>query len=98
MSAMALTMAASCAVPTIDSIPQAPLEECVYKGDNTEFSVWAPTAEAAQVKLYHSASDTQISQTVDCLMNQLFNLIIFDRSDCCKYLKWERDSGIIQLL
>ena len=64
-SAVALTMAASCAVPTIDSIPQAPLEECVYKGDNTEFSVWAPTAEAAQVKLYHSASDTLAFASLD---------------------------------
>ena len=34
------------------AIPQEPLEECVYKGGRTEFSVWAPTAEAAQLKLY----------------------------------------------
>ena len=65
MSAVALTMAASCAEPTVDSIPQAPLEECVYKGDNTEFSVWAPTAEAAQLKLYHSASDTLAFASLD---------------------------------
>ena len=65
MSAVALTMALSCAAPCIDSIPQAPLEECVYNGDKTEFSVWAPTAEAAQVKLYNSASDTVAFKTVD---------------------------------
>ena len=65
MSAVALTMAASCAEPGVESIPQAPLEECVYNGDNTEFSVWAPTAEAAQVKLYHSASDTLAFATMD---------------------------------
>ena len=64
-SAVALTMAASCAAPSIDSIPQAPLEECVYKGDNTAFSVWAPTAEAAKVKLYRSASDTLAFATLD---------------------------------
>ena len=65
MSAVALAMAASCAAPSIDSIPQAPLEECVYNGNSTAFSVWAPTAEAAQVKLYHSASDTLAFATVD---------------------------------
>ena len=69
MSAMALTMAASCAEPTVDSIPQAPLEECVYNGGNTEFSVWAPTAEAAQLKLYSSASDTLAFKTVDMKLN-----------------------------
>ena len=69
MSAVAFAMAASCAVPTIDSIPQAPLEECVYNGGNTEFSVWAPTAEAAQVKLYRSASDTLAFKTVDLKLN-----------------------------
>ena len=63
MSAVALTIAASCAEPGIDSIPQAPLEECVYNGSATEFSVWAPTAEAAQVKLYKSASDTVAFKT-----------------------------------
>ena len=63
MSAVALTMAASCAESGIDSIPQAPLEECVYNGSATEFSVWAPTAEAAQVKLYKSASDTVAFKT-----------------------------------
>ena len=65
MSAVALMMAASCAERSVDSIPQAPLEECVYNGDKTEFSVWAPTAEAARVKLYDSASDTLAFATVD---------------------------------
>ena len=65
MSAVALAMAASCAEPGIDSIPQTILEECVYNGDKTEFSVWAPTAEAAQLKLYNSASDTVAFKTAD---------------------------------
>ena len=47
------------------AIPQEPLEECVYKGGRTEFSVWAPTAEAAQLKLYKSASDQEAFMTVD---------------------------------
>ena len=59
----------SCGSPTVDSIPQAPLEECVYNGGNTEFSVWAPTAEAAQLKLYSSASDTLAFKTVDMKLN-----------------------------
>ena len=47
------------------AIPQAPLEECVYKGNKTEFAVWAPSAEAAQLKLYKSASDQEAFMTVD---------------------------------
>ena len=39
------------------AVPQTQLEECVYMGDRTEFAVWAPDAEAAQLRLYHSASD-----------------------------------------
>ena len=38
-------------------VPQTTLEECVYLGDKTEFAVWAPDADAAQLRLYHSASD-----------------------------------------
>ena len=56
MSAVAVAMATSCAERSIDAIPQTPLEECVYNGRSTEFSVWAPEAEAAQLKLYDSAS------------------------------------------
>ena len=47
------------------AVPQEQLEECVYLGDRTEFSVWAPDAEAAQLKLYHSASDEAAFRTVD---------------------------------
>ena len=65
MSAVALAVAASCAERSIDAIPQAPFEECVYNGGNTEFFVWAPTAEAAQLKLYSSASDTLAFATLD---------------------------------
>ena len=47
------------------AIPQTPLEECVYKGNKTEFSVWAPSADAAQLKLYKSASDKEAFMTMD---------------------------------
>ena len=47
------------------AIPQAPLEECIYKGNKTEFAVWAPVAETAQLKLYKSASDQDAFMTVD---------------------------------
>ena len=47
------------------AVPQEQLEECVYMGDRTEFAVWAPDAEAAQLKLYHSASDETAFETVD---------------------------------
>ena len=65
MSSLALTMAASCGETEVNPVPEAPLEECIYNGDNTEFSVWAPTAEGAQLKLYRSASDTLAFETVD---------------------------------
>ena len=57
MGTLAVAALASCASENALPVPQAPLEECVYMGDRTEFAVWAPTAEAAQLRLYHSASD-----------------------------------------
>ena len=47
----------SCITDGAIVVPAAPLEECVYDGERTEFSVWAPDAEAAQLRLYHSAED-----------------------------------------
>ena len=41
-AAAALT---SCFADGAIVVPEAPLEECVYEGDVTEFSVWAPDAE-----------------------------------------------------
>ena len=55
----------SCAPKTGVAVPDAPLEECVYSGDRTEFSVWSPKAEAAEVKLYRSAQDTAAFMTCD---------------------------------
>ena len=56
VSAVAATVA--CSPKTGVAVPDAPLEECLYRGDRTEFSVWSPEAEAARLKLYHSAQDT----------------------------------------
>ena len=65
MGTLAAAALASCATGGNFVVPQEQLEECVYLGDKTEFAVWAPDAEAAQLKLYHSASDEAAFKTVD---------------------------------
>ena len=65
MGAIAAAALASCASDGTFAVPEAPLEECVYMGDRTEFSVWAPDADAAQLRLYHSASDEAAFKTVN---------------------------------
>ena len=57
MGPLAIAALSSCASENALPVPEAPLEECVYMGDKTEFAVWAPTAEAAQLRLYRSASE-----------------------------------------
>ena len=64
MGTLAAAALASCATGGNIVVPQAQLEECVYLGGKTEFAVWAPDAEAAQLKLYHSASDEAAFMTV----------------------------------
>ena len=61
----AATALVACAPKTDMPVPQKPLEECVYASSKTEFSVWSPKAEAAQLKLYHSAQDTAAFMTCD---------------------------------
>ena len=61
----AATALVACAPKTDMPVPQKPLEECVYTSSKTEFSVWSPKAEAAQLKLYHSAQDTAAFMTCD---------------------------------
>ena len=59
-------MAFSACAPKADiPVPEQPLEECVYGGDKTGFAVWSPDADAAQLKLYHSAQDTSAFATFD---------------------------------
>ena len=57
MGTMAAALMVSCASEGALNTPAATYEECVYSADKTEFAVWAPTADAAQLRLYHSASD-----------------------------------------
>ena len=59
MGTMAAAALVSCAADGTLPVPETTLEECVYMGDRTEFSVWAPDAEAAQLKLYHSADEDE---------------------------------------
>ena len=59
MGTMAAAAFASCAADGTLPVPETTLEECVYMGDRTEFSVWAPDAEEAQLKLYHSADEDE---------------------------------------
>ena len=56
---------AACAPKAGVQVPDQPVEECVYDGDKTEFAVWSPDADAAQLKLYHSAQDTSAFATFD---------------------------------
>jgi len=68
MGTMAAVLMVSCASEGIYKVPEAPLEECVYKGGRTEFRVWSPDAEDARLHLYKSASDETPFKTVDmCL-------------------------------
>jgi pullulanase len=55
----------SCASNETVPVPSAPFEECVYSADETAFAVWSPDSEAAQLRLYHSASDETAFKTVD---------------------------------
>ena len=70
MGTMAAALMTSCASEGTLVVPEAPLEECVYLGNKTEFSVWAPDAEAAQLRLYHSAQDEAAFMTVNMKMSK----------------------------
>ncbi|MBR5141503.1 MAG: type I pullulanase, partial [Bacteroidales bacterium] len=65
MGTMAAALMVSCASDGALTVPTATLEECVYKGNKTEFAVWAPDADDAQLKLYNTASDETPFKTVD---------------------------------
>ena len=65
MGTMAAALVVSCASDSAFTVPAATLEECVYKGGKTEFAVWSPDAEAAQLRLYADASAETAFKTVD---------------------------------
>ena len=70
MGIIVVTLAGSCAEGGDFPVPQSQLEECVYSGDKTEFSVWAPDADAAVLRLYRSASDKEAFMTVDMKLSK----------------------------
>ena len=55
MGTMAAAVMVSCAQGKAAEQVDAPFEECVYLGDKTEFAVWSPDAEAAELRLYRDA-------------------------------------------
>ena len=65
MGTLAAAAMVSCTCGKGLPVPQEQLEECVYLGDKTEFAVWSPDAQAAQLRLYRSASDEAAFKTVD---------------------------------
>ena len=65
MGITAIAALSCCSPKTASPVPQTPLEECVYSQARTDFSVWAPDAQAARLRLYNSASDQTPCQTFD---------------------------------
>lgn len=57
MGLLAFAAVTSCESSGDLLVPSAPLEECVYNGDKTDFSVWAPDAEKVNLSLYRSHDD-----------------------------------------
>lgn len=65
MCALAAATLASCVSEGQLPMPKGTYDECKYLGNKTEFAVWAPTADAATLRLYSSARDTVASLTVN---------------------------------
>ena len=55
MGTMAAAVMVSCAQSKAAETVETPFEECVYLGAKTEFAVWSPDAEAAELRLYRDA-------------------------------------------
>ena len=70
MGTMAAALMVSCASGGALNVPDTTYEECVYLGDRTEFAVWAPAAEAAQLRLYRSASDEAAFKIVNMKLSK----------------------------
>ena len=70
MSTLAAAAMVSCTSGGDFAVPEATLEECVYLGNETVFTVWAPDAEAAQLRLYRSASDEAAFKIVNMKMSK----------------------------
>ena len=104
MGTVAAAAMVSCASDGSIVVPVAPLEECVYMGDKTEFAVWAPDVEAAQLRLYESASDEVAFKIVNMKLGKdgLWKAVVkedvkgaFYTFQVCKDGKWlEETEGI----
>ena len=70
MGTMAAALMVSCASGGALNVPDTTYEECVYLGDRTEFAVWAPAAESAQLRLYRSASDEAAFKIVNMKLSK----------------------------
>ena len=70
MMASAVAVLGACSQKCGLAVPEAPLEECVYSGDKTEFFLWSPDAESVQLRLYHSASDAEPFAVHDMKMSK----------------------------
>ena len=70
MGTMAAALMVSCASDGALIVPKDTLEECVYMGEKTQFAVWAPDAEAAQLKLYNTAEEETPFKTVDMMLGK----------------------------
>ena len=57
-------VAVSCATQEGFPVPAETLEECVYNGNSTDFTVWSPAAEAVRLRLYKSVGESAF-MTVD---------------------------------
>ena len=57
-------VAVSCATQEGFPVPAETLEECVYNGNSTDFTIWSPAAEAVQLRLYKSVGESAF-MTVD---------------------------------
>ena len=65
MCALAATSLIACSQPGELPIPKSPLEECIYQANKTSFSVWAPTAQAAKLRIYETATAESPIRTLD---------------------------------
>lgn len=65
MCALAATSLIACSQSGELPIPKSPLEECIYQADKTSFSVWAPTAQAAKLRIYETATAESPIRTLD---------------------------------
>ena len=65
MCALAATSLIACSQQGEFPIPKNPLEECVYQSNKTSFSVWAPTAQAAKLRIYETATAESPIRTLD---------------------------------